>query len=100
MLMAPPLDGRPRRTNSVWGPRGTAKRDRRFAADEQNPLPRPAHRHRPRLGPCRHDRHDPWPELEMALTRRPPSKVPAKAVEKVARVDLDEGEQQRASTPI
>ena len=39
-------------------------------------------------------------KLEMALTRRPPSKVPAKAVEKVARVDLDEGEEQRASTPI
>jgi hypothetical protein len=40
-------------------------------------------------------------KLEMALTRRPPSTTPARAVEKVAGVDLDSAEdEKRASTPI
>lgn len=40
-------------------------------------------------------------KIEMALTKRPPSTVPAKAVEKVANVDLaDEEDEKCASTPV
>jgi hypothetical protein len=39
-------------------------------------------------------------KAEMALTKRPPSATPAKAVEKMAQVDLDGEDEQRASTPI